>query len=88
MSKVIHVLRPKEKRKLYSFLATNGVLKQFKQNCRYRGRNIDWIISPSDFDISEVINLSFCWALQPEGSEFWQSLHRKWVRYVQYFSPF
>lgn len=88
MSKVIHVLRPKEKRKLYSFLAANGALKQFKRNCRYRGRDVEWVRGPSDFHIEDTIDLAFCWSLQPEGGEFWQSLHRKWLKYVDYFKPF
>ena len=88
MSKVVHVLRPEEKRRLYSFLAANNALKQFKQNCRHRGRDVEWIRSSSDFCFEDAIDLSFCWSLQPEGGEFWQSLHRKWVKYIENFNPF
>jgi hypothetical protein len=88
MSKVIHVLKQREKRVFYSFLATNNALKQFKQNCRYRGRDLDWVSSQYDFHIEHIINLSFCWSLQPEGDKFWQSLHRKWVLYIEQQQPF
>lgn len=33
MSKIVHIIKPEHKRKLYSFLKANNALTQFKRNC-------------------------------------------------------
>lgn len=81
MSKIVHVINHEHKRIFYSFLKANNALKQFKINCRYRGRDLEWLTS-SFYYIEEVIDYAFYWAEQPEGAEFWRSLNEKWRKYI------
>ena len=82
MSKIVHVIKPEHKRIFYSFLKANNALKQFKRNCRYRGRNMDWLTS-SFYYLEEAIDYAFYWADQPEGTAFWRDLNAKWGKYIR-----
>lgn len=81
MSKIVHIIKPEHKRKLYSFLKANNALTQFKRNCRYRGRDINWSTS-YQYRIEKVIDYAFIWAEQPEGYNFWIVLDNKWKKYI------
>lgn len=83
MCKIVHVIKPEHKRIFYSFLKTNNALEQFKRNCRYRGRNIEWLNSHSFYYIEDIIDYAFLWADQPEGSIFWRNLNDKWQKYIR-----
>ena len=83
MSKIVHVIKPEHKRIFDSFLKANNALKQFKRNCRYRGRNLDWLSHPSNYFIEDAIDYAFYWAEQPEGATFWRELSHKWQKYIQ-----
>jgi hypothetical protein len=84
MSKIVHVIKPEHKRIFYSFLKANNALKQFKRNCRYRGREMPWLTSPSQYYIEDIMDYAFYWAEQPEGAPFWRSLNEKWRKYIRY----
>lgn len=83
MSKIVHVIKPEHKRKLYSFLKNNNALKQFKINCRYRGRDLEWLTDSYSYTIEDVIDYAFLWARQPENAVFWRNLSYKWQKYIQ-----
>lgn len=83
MSKIVHVIKPEHKRVLHSFLKANNALTQFKRNCRYRGRNFDWLISSYNYYIDDVIDYAFYWGEQPEGAIFWGDLNTKWQKYIR-----
>lgn len=83
MCKIVHVIKPEHKRIFYSFLKVNNALEQFKRNCRYRGRDYDWITSSSHYCIEDIIDIAFYWAYQPEGSIFWRDLNDKWQKYIR-----
>ena len=83
MSKIVHVIKPEHKRVLYSFLKANNALKQFKRNCRYRGRDFDWLTS-STYWLQDLIDYAFHWEEQPEGYTFWRDLHEKWRKYINH----
>lgn len=83
MSKIVHVIKPEHKRILYSFLKANNALKQFKENCRYRGRDFDWLISSSNYHLPDAIDYAFYWEEQPEGSLFWRDLNYRWITYIK-----
>ena len=57
MSKIVHIIKPEHKRIFYSFLKANNALEQFKRNCRYRGREEEWLISCYNYYLEEVIDL-------------------------------
>ena len=83
MSKIVHVIKSEHKRILYSFLKANNALKQFKENCRHRGRDFDWLTSAANYHLPDVIDYAFYWADQPEGSLFWRGISHKWQGYIQ-----
>lgn len=83
MSKIVHIIKPEHKRIFYSFLKNNNVLAQFKRNCRYRGRDLDWLDYSFNYYIEDVIDYAFYWAEQPEGVVFWGDLDTKWKKYVR-----
>lgn len=83
MSKIVHVLKPEHKRLFYYFLKANNALKQFKRNCRYRGRDLEWITSSFHYSFEDIIDYAFYWAEQPEGGPFWRDLSHKWQRYIR-----
>jgi hypothetical protein len=63
--------------------------KYFRNRLRdWNGDGFEQLKRLYDFHIEHIINLSFCWSLQPEGDKFWQSLHRKWVLYIEQQQPF
>lgn len=82
MSKIVHVIKPEHKRIFYSFLKANNVLKQFKRNCRYRGRDSYWLTS-SNYWLQDLIDYAFYWSEQPEGTIFWRNIHTKWREYIE-----
>ena len=82
MSKIVHVIKPEHKRLFYSFLKANNALKQFKRNCRYRGRDLAWLTS-STYWLQDLIDNAFYWAEQPEGAAFWRNIHEKWRTYIR-----
>lgn len=84
MSKIVHAIKPEHKRIFYSFLKVNNALKQFKVNCRYRGRDLEWLNSTYNYYLEDVIDYAFYWAEQPEGAPFWRSLNEKWRIYIRH----
>jgi hypothetical protein len=82
MSKIVHIIKPEHKRIFYSFLKANNALKQFKINCRYRGRTPEWLTS-SNYYIEDILDNAFYWAEQPEGGVFWRDLNTKWGKYIR-----
>lgn len=83
MSKIVHVIKPEHKRMLYSFLKANNALGQFKRNCRYRGRDLEWLTDSFNYYIEDAIDYAFYWAEQPEDGAFWRGLSRKWRKLIQ-----
>ena len=83
MSKIVHIIKPEHKRIFYSFLKANNVLEQFKRNCRYRGRDPEWLTSSFNYYLDDVIDYAFIWSEQPEGTLFWRSIHEKWRKYIR-----
>lgn len=83
MSKIVHVIKPEHKRIFYSFLKANNALEQFKRNCRYRGRDLEWLTSSYNYYLEDAIDYAFYWAEQPEGNVFWRELSHKWQKYIQ-----
>lgn len=83
MSKIVHVIKPEHKRIFFSFLKANNALEQFKRNCRYRGRDLEWLTPSFNYYLEDVLDYAFYWAGQPEGATFWRELHHKWQKYIQ-----
>lgn len=83
MSKIVHIIKPEHKRILHSFLKANNALKQFKENCRYRGRDFEWLTSVTNYHLEDAIDYAFYWAEQPEGSLFWRDLNYRWRTYIK-----
>lgn len=82
MSKIVHIIKPEHKRLIYSFLKANDALKQFKRNCRYRGRDV---FAPSfTYYMEDIIDYAFYWSEQPEGAAFWRNLNTKWRIYIRH----
>ena len=82
MSKIVHIIKPEHKRLIYSFLKVNNALKQFKRNCRYRGRDV---FAPSfTYHVEDIIDHAFYWSEQPEGAIFWRNLNTKWRIYIRH----
>lgn len=67
----------------------NNILERFKINYRkypvmlYKESKQKILSNIDTFFPQYIITYAFIWEFTPEGSSFWEEVHKAWVQYVQ-----